>query len=150
MDSTKPVLHAACQAFIEQRIAAARTAMQAAQESSSSETKSSAGDKYETGREMANAERDRNAAHMRQAQQLETELARISPDAACDTVRPGALVTTSLGRFYISTSAGRLAGEEPAVFAVSAAAPVAMVLKGLRAGEEATFNGQLVRVLAVE
>ena len=36
------------------------------------------------------------------------------------------------------------------VFAVSAVAPVAMVLKGLRAGEEATFNGQLVRVLAVE
>ena len=85
---TKPALHALCHAFIEQRIAAARTAMQAAQESSSSETKSSAGDKYETGREMANAERDRNAAHMQQAQQLQAELARISPDAACDTVRP--------------------------------------------------------------
>ena len=37
----KPVLHALCHVFIEQRIAAARTAMQAAQESSSSETKSS-------------------------------------------------------------------------------------------------------------
>ena len=69
----KPALHALCQTFIEQRISAARTAMQAAQESSSSETKSSAGDKYETGREMANAERDRNAAHMQQAQQLQAE-----------------------------------------------------------------------------
>ena len=38
---TKAALHAACLAFIEQRIAAARTAMRAAQESSSSETKSS-------------------------------------------------------------------------------------------------------------
>jgi hypothetical protein len=88
----KPALHAACVAFIEQRIAAARAAMEAAQESSKSETKSSAGDKYETGREMANAERDRNAAHMQQAQQLQAELARISPDAPCDTVRPGALL----------------------------------------------------------
>ena len=147
---TKPQLHAACHAFIAQRVEAARTAMQAAQESSSSETKSSAGDKYETGREMANAERDRNAAHMQQAQQLQAELARISPDAPCDTVRPGALVTTSLGRFYISISAGKLALDGTEIFAVSAAAPVAVALKGRRAGEEAAFNGKLVRVLAVE
>ena len=150
MSSTKPALHALCHAFIEQRIGAARTAMQAAQESSSSETKSSAGDKYETGREMANAERDRNAAHMQQAQQLQAELARISPDAPCDTVRPGALVITSLGRFYISISAGKLVLDGPEIFAVSAAAPVAVALKGRRAGEEAAFNGKLVRVLAVE
>ena len=148
MNSTKSALHALCHVFIEQRIAAARTAMQAAQESSSSETKSSAGDKYETGREMANAERDRNAAHMQQAQQLQAELARISPDASCDTVRPGALVHTSLGVFYISISAGKLEGHD--VFAVSAAAPVAVALKGLRAGQEAVFNGKAVRVLAVE
>ncbi len=149
--SLKPALHARCQTFIAQRIAAARTAMQAAQESSSSETKSSAGDKYETGREMANAERDRNAAHMQQAQQLQAELARINPALPCDTVRPGALVHTSLGWFYISISAGKLAGEGggPDVFAVSAAAPVAVALKGKRAGEEAAFNGQAVRVLGV-
>ena len=146
--TSKPALHALCQAFIEQRISAARTAMQAAQESSSSETKSSAGDKYETGREMANAERDRNAAHMQQAQQLQADLARISPDAPCDTVRPGALVRTSLGRFYISISAGQLAGTD--VFAVSPAAPVAVALKGRRVGEEVVFNGKTVRVLAVE
>ncbi|MDQ2770573.1 MAG: GreA/GreB family elongation factor [Bacteroidota bacterium] len=145
---TKPALHAACHAFIEQRISAARTAMQAAQESSASETKSSAGDKYETGREMANAERDRNAAHMQQAQQLQAELARLNPEAACDTVRPGALVSTSMGRFYISISAGQLPGSD--VFAVSPAAPVAVALKGLRVGEEAVFNGKTLRVLAVE
>ena len=147
---TKLALHAACAAFIEQRISAARTAMQAAQESSSSETKSSAGDKYETGREMANAERDRNAAHMQQAQQLQAELARISPDAACDTVRPGALVHTSLGWFYVAVSAGKLAVDGQEVFAVSAAAPVALALKGKRVGEEAAFNGKTVRVLAVQ
>jgi hypothetical protein len=147
---TKTALHAACQAFIEQRISAARTAMQAAQESSSSETKSSAGDKYETGREMANAERDRNAAHMQQAQQLQAELGRISPDAACDTVRPGALVHTSMGWFYVAISAGKLAVDGQEVFAVSAAAPVAVALKGKRAGEEAAFNGKAVRVLAVQ
>jgi hypothetical protein len=146
---TKPALHAACLAFVEQRMAAARTAMQAAQESSSSETKSSAGDKYETGREMANAERDRNAAQLQQARQLQAELLRISPDAPCDTVRPGALVHTSMGWFYLGISAGRLVVDGQEYFAVSAAAPVAMALKGLRIGEEALFNGKPVRVLVV-
>jgi len=145
---TKPALHTLCQSFIEQRIGAARTAMQAAQESSNSETKSSAGDKYETGREMANAERDRNAAQMQQAQQLQAELARINPELPCDAVRPGALVSTSMGRFYVSISAGKLEGTD--VFAVSAAAPIAVALKGLRAGEATVFNGKAVSILAVE
>jgi hypothetical protein len=144
--SNKPALHAACVAFIEQRIAAARAAMQAAQESSSSETKSSAGDKYETGREMANAERDRNAAHMQQAQQLQAELARINPELPCDSVRPGALLRTSLGWFYLAISAGKLVVDSQEVFAVSAAAPVALALKGKRAGEEVLFNGKLLRI----
>ena len=143
----KPALHALCQAFVEQRIAAATQAMRAAQESSNSDTKSSAGDKYETGREMANAERDRHAAQLQQARQLLAELARINPELPCDAVWPGALAHTSLGWFYLSISAGKLAGTE--VFAVSAAAPVAVALRGLRAGEEAVFNGRAVRVLAV-
>ena len=146
---TKPRLHAACQAFIEQRMAAAAQAMQAAQESANSDTKSSAGDKYETGREMATQERDRHAAQLHQARQLAAELARISPDAPCDAVRPGALVHTSLGWFYLAISAGRLVVDGQEYFAVSGAAPVAGALKGKRAGEEAVFNGQTVRVLAV-
>ncbi len=147
--SSKPALHAACLAFVEQRIAAATAAMQAAQESANSETKSSAGDKYETGRAVAQEERNRNAAQLHQAQQLRAELSRIDPAAPCDTVRPGALVETSLGWFYVAIGAGRLPGDGPAVLAVSAAAPVAVALRGKRAGEEAAFNGQVVRVLGV-
>ena len=145
----KPQLHAACLAFVQQRIDAARAAMEAAQESSRSETKSSAGDKYETGRAMAQEESGRNAVQLQQALQLQGELARINPATACNTVRPGALVTTSLGRFYLSISAGKLlvAGQE--CFAVSAAAPVAAALSGKRAGEEVTFNGKLVRIEVV-
>ena len=149
MNATKPALHVACQAFIAQRISAATFAMQAAQESANSETKSSAGDKYETGRAVAQEERNRNAAQLYQARQLQAELVRINPDLPCDTVRPGALVETSLGWFYISISAGRMVAEEREVVAVSAAAPVAVALQGRRAGEELLFNGKPVRILTV-
>lgn len=146
----KEQLHAACLAFVGQRIATCQAAIDAAQESANSETKSSAGDKYETGRAMAQNERDRNAVQLHEAKQLLGELQRIDPQRACDAVRPGALVSTSMGRFYVSISAGKLTVGGVDYFAVSAAAPVAVALSGKRAGEQVTFNGKAVRVEAVE
>lgn len=143
----KTVFYTSCQEFVKQRIVAARTAMRAAQESSNSETKSSAGDKYETGREMANQERDRNAAQLYEAQQLLAVLQKIQPELPCDAVRLGALVRTSLGLFYLGIGAGKLyttGGQE--FLAVSSAAPVAVALSGKRAGDEVVFNGKVVRV----
>ncbi|UYZ63253.1 3-oxoacyl-ACP synthase [Hymenobacter weizhouensis] len=149
MSDLKPHLHAACLAYVQQRIAAAQQAMQAAQESANSETKSSAGDKYETGRAMAHEERNRNAVQLQEALKLHAELERLNPAAPCDTVRPGALVETSLGRFYVSISAGKLVVDGQEVFAVSPAAPVMAALAGKRAGEQAVFNGKPVRITAI-
>nr|GFD49124.1 hypothetical protein [Tanacetum cinerariifolium] len=80
MPSTaKPAFYLACLAYVQMRLVAARAGMAAAQESSNSETKSSAGDKYETGREMANQERDRHAAQLYEAQKLLADLQKINP-----------------------------------------------------------------------
>ncbi|MDF7813478.1 3-oxoacyl-ACP synthase [Hymenobacter sp. YC55] len=146
----KPLLHAACAAFVAERIEAAQAAMLTAQESANSETKSSAGDKYETGRAMAQEERNRNAVQLQQALQLQGELARINPEVVSDAVRPGALVDTSMGCFYISISAGKLTVDGQDYFAVSAAAPVAAALTGKRAGEDVVFNGKKVQIQQVE
>ena len=150
MTDIKPALHAACRAYLQQRIDAAQAAMRAAQESANSETKSSAGDKYETGRAMAQEERNRNAVQLREALSLQAELLRIDPAKPCDTVRPGALVTTSLGRFYLSISAGRLTVDGVDYFAVAPAAPVAAALGGKRVGELATFNGKPMQITDIQ
>lgn len=129
---------------------AARAAMQAAQESSNSETKSSAGDKYETGREMANQERDRHAAQLYEAQKLLADLQKLNPELPSDTVRPGALVATNLGLFFVSVGAGKMQTAEGQEFlAVSPAAPIMAALSGKQAGDEAIFNGKRVQVLMV-
>ncbi|SDY09351.1 3-oxoacyl-ACP synthase [Hymenobacter psychrophilus] len=145
----KPHLHALCLAYVQERMDAIQAAINAAQESANSETKSSAGDKYETGRAMAQNERDRNLVQLQQARQLLAELLRIDPALPCDAVRPGALVQTSMGWFYLGVSAGKLLLEGTDYFAVSAAAPVAAALAGKRAGESAAFNGKTVLITAV-
>lgn len=147
---SKPALHAACLAYVQLRLNAARAGMAAAQESSNSETKSSAGDKYETGRAMAQQERDRHAAQLHEAQQLLATMQKLNPELASDTVRTGALADTSLGLFYVSIGAGRLTTTEGQEFlAVSPGAPVAVALSGKRAGETVIFNGKVVQVVAV-
>ncbi|UOQ72095.1 3-oxoacyl-ACP synthase [Hymenobacter cellulosilyticus] len=146
---TKQTLYTLCEHYVQDRLNACLAAIQAAQESANSETKSSAGDKYETGRAMAQNERDRNLVQLQQARQLQGELQRIDPTKPCDTVRPGALVHTSLGWFFISISAGKLTAEGTDYFAVSAVAPVAAALSGKRVGEEAVFNGKRITITAI-
>ena len=150
ISASKSACYTACLAYVQLRLDAARAGMAAAQESSNSETKSSAGDKYETGREMANQERDRHAAQFHEAQQLQVALQKINPELPSDTVRTGALVATSLGLFYLSIGAGKLTTAEGQEFlAVSPAAPIVVALSGKRAGEEVVFNGKKVTVLSV-
>jgi len=148
---SKPTFYAACLAYVHLRLDAARAGMAAAQESSNSETKSSAGDKYETGRAMAQQERDRHAAQLHEAQQLLVALQKLNPELASDAVRPGALVATSQGLFYVSIGAGRLRTAEGVDFvAVSPSAPLMQALAGRRAGEQTAFNNKQIRVEAVD
>lgn len=138
-----------CRQYVQQRIDTARQAMEEAQASANSEEKSSAGDKYETGRAMAQLERDRHAQLLAEARKLESELSRLNVDKSYTTVQPGSLVTTDRGHFFISISAGKLTIDGEAYFAVSPASPIAALLMGCRAGDTVLFNKLTYRLLDV-
>ena len=146
---TKKALYDACLTYVQQRIDTATEAMRAAQESANSESKSSAGDKYETGRAMAQLERDRHAQLLADARRMRQELEQIDlvPAAA---VRPGSLAKTDQGTFFISISAGRISLEGRDYMAVSAASPIGAALRGKRVGEVAIFNNSRYVVEAIE
>ncbi len=146
---TKQALLALCEAYVQQRIRTARQAMEAAQESANQEEKSSAGDKYETGRAMAQLERDRHAQLLADAQKLQSELSRLNVEKAYSTVQPGSLVTTNQGAFFISISAGKLTFNGIGYFAVSPASPIATALAGHKAGDVVTFNRQTYQLISV-
>ncbi|NEU66064.1 GreA/GreB family elongation factor [Spirosoma agri] len=123
--------------------------MEAAQESANSESKSSAGDKYETGRAMAQIERDRYAHQLDVALAVEQELTRINSEKEYTVVQPGSLVTTNRGMFFISISAGKLNIDGKDVFAISPASPIGSALAGRRAGETVLFNKLVYEILSV-
>ena len=146
----KSALYSLCEAYVQQRVNTAKEAMQAAQESANTEEKSSAGDKYETGRAMAQLERDRHAQLLAEAKKLDQELARINVDKTYESVQPGSLVITNRGAFFISISAGKLTLEGADYFAISPASPIGAVLTGKKSGDTVVFNKlsyQIVKVL---
>jgi transcription elongation GreA/GreB family factor len=115
-------------------------AIQTAQLSANEETKSSAGDKYETGRAMAQLEIENNSAQLRESMKLKQVLEQISFDQKSTYVQIGSLVTTNQGIFYIAISAGQFVIEDETYFAISAASPIGQKLMGLRVDASFTFN----------
>jgi len=126
--------------FILQRIATAETALQQAQEASNDDTKSSAGDKFETTREMMQQDIARNKNLLFDGQQNQQLLISLENAAHSDIVRNGSLVYTSNGLFYITISAGQIKIDNELVFAISAVSPIGQLLIGKKAGDSFSFN----------
>lgn len=145
----KQSLYQLCLNFIEQRIKTATEALQQAQEASNDDTKSSAGDKFETGREMAQQDINRNKQLLADAQQQKVILQSLADVGKSATVRSGSLVITNQGDFYISISVGQLQLEGKTYFAISAASPIGKLLIGKAVGEQFDFNGKMYSVIEV-
>jgi transcription elongation GreA/GreB family factor len=138
----KDQLYQLCLNFVEQRIATAQEALKQAQEASTDDTKSSAGDKFETGREMAQQDINRNKQLLVDAQQQKAILQSLKDVRAGGTVRNGSLVNSDSGNFYISISAGQLQLNDEVYFAISAASPIGKLFIGKSIGDRVTFNGK--------
>jgi len=120
----------------------AEHAFKNAEQASNDDTKSSAGDKYETGRAMMQQEKDRNTTQLNEANKLMVALNHISIKGNSNVIETGSLVITDNGRFYIAISAGTLVVDGESYFAVSPASPIGLKLKGLKAGDGFDLNGK--------
>ncbi len=125
---------------LDARMQAALGAIQSAQSSANEETKSSAGDKYETARAMAQIERDRHAQLYDQIRQERAVLDRIDPEFNFQRVGLGTLVKTSAGYFFISVSVGLVTIEDIKVIAVSPQSPLGASLMGKQRGDSFPFQ----------
>ncbi len=135
--------------LIDQKIAVAQKLMNDAQESANNETKSSAGDKFETGRAMMHMERDKNAHILSEAKKLEMFLNQIKPERTFDQVAFGSVVETSLGNYFISIAAGRLIIEGKKYFAISPQAPLAKEMMRKKIGDTLMFNDNPMKILDI-
>jgi len=149
MSHLKEQLWLQCKQIVEQRLATAQQAMDAAQESANQEEKSSAGDKYETGRAMAQLERDKAAMQVEENKKMLTVLNQISYNTSTDRVTLGSVVVTDHNKFYLSISAGKLEIGGESYVAISTQSPIGQLLLNKCAGEFLSFNNQKQTIISV-
>lgn len=145
----KTELFAACQNYLNGRKETATLALQQAVEASNDDTKSSAGDKYETTREMMQQEIDRNKKMLMETGMMEQMLAQAVAVSKTTKVQNGSLVSTNNGSFLIAIGAGKLEVHGKEYFAISQASPLGQKMLQLKENDRFEFNGRSYQILAV-
>lgn len=145
----KQALHHYCQHHVLDRLAQIQTEIKAIQQSANEETKSSVGDKYETGRAMAQLELERIMAQAKEMEKLVATLNSINPEIICKHVQPGALINTGASIFYISISLGLITINNKKYFVISPDSPIAKQLAGKQAGESITWNTSMLTIQSI-
>jgi transcription elongation GreA/GreB family factor len=148
--SIKQKLHNLCHSVLLERVQAIQSALKEATDAGNNETKSTSGDKHETGRAMAQLEQEKNAKQLQEALKLLKFFATIPSDKVSDRVSIGSLVKTNKGNFYISVGLGKLELEGMEYYAISAASPMGKALMGKLEGENVSLNGNQLLISRVE
>ena len=147
--SLKQILHAACMAEIDARIADDLALMNAAQQAANDDDKSSAGDKYETGRAMMQREKAMYERRLAETIGFKRALEQIDVSREMASFGPGAAARTSMGNFFCALSCEDVIVEGELWVPISAASPVGMALMGCRSGETVVFRDQQIAIIAV-
>lgn len=148
-NSIKNDLYSQCQAFVDCRLKAIQKTIDEIQESLTSETKSSAGDKHETGRAMLQLEREKAGQQLAEIQKLNQLLPKIDVSNNSEIIGLGSLVYTSQANYFIAISAGELKVNNQSFYAISANTPIAKLLLRKLKDDEIIFRDQEFKIIKI-
>ena len=145
MKSTKSQIQANLRSILENTLKEARREYLLAKESRDSDTKSSAGDKFETGREMMQREMDKLSALVDNTLNSIAKLDRIADLPASMVISEGSLVETDQETYFISIGYGKLGS----VYAISIESPLGVELKGKKVGDCVEMRGRNITIKSI-
>jgi len=106
---------------------------------SNNDTKSSMGDKYETGREMLQQEINNLQVQLNEVLKQQDFLKTILPKSS-EKAEKGAIVKTERGLFFISVSLGEITFENQKIICISPESPLAKAMSGKQKNEVFSIN----------
>lgn len=145
----KEELYNLCVTSVDNRLKAIQTTINEIQESLSSETKSSAGDKHETGRAMLQIEREKAGQQLAEIQKLNQLLSKIDVSIETKSIGLGSLVFTTQANYFITISAGEIKAQNKFFYAISPQTPIAQILLGKTKGDHIMFRNQSFEIIKV-
>lgn len=115
-------------------------------ESSSNETKSTAGDKYETALAMLQLDQEKTSRQLQDALVQKALFEKIDPSIPAARVMNGSLVKTDKGYLFLSVAIGKILVDDEVVIAISPGSPLGKALMGLERNDAACINGNIYQI----
>ncbi len=142
----REILFNECQAFVNKRLQTIEETISSNKKALQSETKSSAGDKHETGRAMLQLEMEKAGQQLSGINQMKLALSKINISKNTEIAHLGSVVETNFSNYFLSISAGRIIVEDEIYFAISVLSPIGKLLLGKKVKEEFVFNGKTFQI----
>lgn len=142
----KQELYLGCSKFIENRYHTILNTIKEIQESLTSETKSSAGDKHETGRAMLQLEREKAGNQLAEIQKVKENFSKIDIAKHLKSVGLGSLVYTTQTHYFIAISAGEFKIDNQTFYAISPNTPMGSLLLGKKVGDIVIFRDTKITI----
>jgi transcription elongation GreA/GreB family factor len=146
MQVSKVEIHQTILHLLSESIIQATRDYDLAKESRDSDTKSSAGDKFETGREMMQREMDKISASIDQSKNQLNFLSKINLNRPYSIVDLGCLIITDQDIYYISIGLGKVEINAELIYAISLDSPIGQIFKGKRVGDILEFRGKTLTI----
>lgn len=137
----KKELLEACFQFVEEKHKTISKSITSNKNDLFSETKSSAGDKHETGRAMIQLEMEKAGQQLGTINQMKVILEKISIENTSKSICLGSLIITDKANYFLAISTGKITINTKDYFAVSTNSPIGSQLLGKKIGEIIPFNG---------
>ena len=115
-----------------------------------SETKSSAGDKHETGRAMIHLEMEKESQKLQNFSEMKEICLRIKSEEVNSVVALGSIVTTPNMKYFMTVSLGLIeTSSEEKLYAISSNSPIGKLLLGKKVGDSIYFNGREIQINSI-
>ncbi len=146
----KENLYQQCILYVEKQLENIQETIMSNQKALTSETKSSAGDKHETGRAMLQLEMEKAGQQLASIQQMKEILAKVDVSKESSIASLGTVVETDVASYFLSISAGQLTVQKKNYFAISVSSPIGRLLLGKKVGEKIMWRGKEMEVKRIE
>ena len=138
-----------CVANLLEKLKGFEKRIQGLSEALDSESKSSAGDKHETGRAMIQLEREKLGIQLAEAETNYRKILALKNNHSSVIVGVGSLVITNKANYYIAISIGECKLEDERCYCISPQSPIGRLLLGKKLGERIDFNNNISTVLSI-
>jgi hypothetical protein len=145
----KEIVHRAILNNLNERIESLNSILKETFEATAEDSKSSAGDKHETGVAMAQLEQEKLTKQINEFLQLKEALLKINPSKVHTKIETGSLVETNNGWYYFSIGLGTVNITGVNIFAMNHLAPIGLLLNGKAKGDNIVFNEKTTKIFNV-